>query len=343
MRITRRHALSLLPAAAALPAIAPPAVARADQPAAAVPAAVPPPLAVVMNSGEASLSVVDMNTLQVVRTLPTLREPSHWALTPDNTELLIADASGNALFAINPVTAEPIGHRVIADPYQIGFSPDNRLFFVNSLRLDHVDVYEPGTYKLVKRLSVGSMPSHLGFSPDSKWSFHSMQGSNTLVSLDIATLTPRWKIKVGSTPAGVLWHNGRVLCCVIGENYMVEVDPATGAITRKVKTGVGPHNVFVTPDRQTMYVTNRIGGSMVALDPVTFALRRTYPFPDMGPDDIGMSPDGRVWVALRFAETVGVLDPVSGAVERIRVGRSPHGLFLNTELQTNRPVTAELL
>ena len=296
-----------------------------------------------MNSGEASLSVIDMRTRKVVRTVPTLREPSHWALTPDNAELLIADSSGNALFSMNPVTGDPIRHRTIADPYQIGFTPDNKLLFVNSLRLDHVDAYEPGTYKLVKRLVVGSMPSHLGFSPDSKWSFHSMQGSNTLVSIDVATLTPRWKTKLGSTPAGVLWHNNRVLCCVMGENYMAELDPVSGAITRRVRTGVGPHNVFVTPDRKTMYVTNRIGGSMVALDPVTLELRRTYPFPNMGPDDIGIAPDGRIWVALRFVETVGVLDPESGAVERIRVGRSPHGLFLNTELQSNRPVTAEIL
>ena len=296
-----------------------------------------------MNSGEASLSVIDMRTRKVVRTVPTLREPSHWALTPDNAELLIADSSGNALFSMNPVTGDPIRHRTIADPYQIGFTPDNKLLFVNSLRLDHVDAYEPGTYKLVKRLVVGSMPSHLGFSPDSKWSFHSMQGSNTLVSIDVSTLTPRWKTKLGSTPAGVLWHNDRVLCCVMGENYMAELDPVSGAITRRVRTGVGPHNVFVTPDRKTMYVTNRIGGSMVALDPVTLELRRTYPFPNMGPDDIGIAPDGRIWVALRFVETVGVLDPESGAVERIRVGRSPHGLFLNTELQSNRPVTAEIL
>src|ERR1700712_4376868 len=57
--------------------------------------AAPPALAIVMNSGEASVSVIDMATRKVVRTLPTLREPSHWALSPDRSKLYIADASGN--------------------------------------------------------------------------------------------------------------------------------------------------------------------------------------------------------------------------------------------------------
>ena len=53
-------------------------------------------LAIVMNSGEASVSVIDMDSRKVVRTLPTLREPSHWALSQDRNKLYIADASGNA-------------------------------------------------------------------------------------------------------------------------------------------------------------------------------------------------------------------------------------------------------
>ena len=59
-------------------------------------------LAMVMNSGEASVSVIDMNTRQVIKTTPTLREPSHWALSPDKQKLYIADASGNSLFILDP-------------------------------------------------------------------------------------------------------------------------------------------------------------------------------------------------------------------------------------------------
>ena len=170
-----------------------------------------------------------------------------------------------------------------------------------------------------------------------------MQESGTLVSFDLTNLSVRWTANVGSTPAGVLWHNGKVLVCVMGGNYVAEVDPANGKVLRQIKTGVGPHNIFLTPDGKTLYVSNRIGGSLVALDPVTYALRRTYPFHASGPDDVSVGPDGKLWVTLRFREQVAVLDPVSGNVETIEVGRSPHGIFLTTELSRPGLVTAETL
>jgi DNA-binding beta-propeller fold protein YncE len=300
-------------------------------------------LAIVMNSGEASVSVIDMESRKVVRTLPTLREPSHWALSQDRNKLYIADASGNALFIVDPHTGTALGHKVIADPYQLGFTPDHRYLVVNALRLDYVDVYRADDLSLVKRFSPGSMPSHLDFSPDSRWSFNSMQGSGTLVSFDMTSMAIRWKSKVGSTPAGVLWHNGKVLVCVMGSDHVAEVDPVTGEVLRRVKTGVGPHNIFRAPDGGTLYVSNRIGGSLVALDPTTLALRRTYPFHAAGPDDIGIAPDGKLWITLRFREQVAVLDPESGAYETIDVGRSPHGIFLSSELSSKGLITAETL
>lgn len=302
-----------------------------------------PPIAIVMNSGEASVSVIDMNTHQVIRTLPTLREPSHWALSRDRSKLYIADAIGNALFMVDPRLGTALGHATIADPYQLGFTPDYRYLVVNALRLNYVDFYDAVTLKLVKRFSPGGMPSHLDFSPDSRWSFNSMQESGTLVSFDLTNLTQRWSVKVGPTPAGVLWLNGRVLVAVMGADHVVEVDPASGKITRQFKTGVGPHNLFLTPDKSTLYVSNRIGGSLTAVDPVTFAVRRTYPFHAAGPDDVALAPDGKLWITLRFHEQVAVLDPVSGNYQTIDVGRSPHGIFLSTAMNRPGPVTAELL
>jgi YVTN family beta-propeller protein len=306
-------------------------------------AAPTPDLAIVMNSGEASVSVIDMATHQVIRTLPTLREPSHWALTPDRSKLYIADASGNALFIVDPRTGTGLGHKTIADPYQLGFSPDHRYLVVNALRLNYVDFYNANDLSLAKRFTVGKMPSHLDFSPDSRWSFSSMQESGTLVSFDLTNLTVRWTANVGSTPAGVLWHDGKVLVCVMGADHVVQVDPVNGKVLRQIKTGVGPHNIFLTPDGKTIYVSNRIGGSLAALDPVTFEVRRTYPFHAAGPDDVSVGPDGKLWVTLRFREQVAVLDPVSGNYETIEVGRSPHGIFLSTELKRPGIVTAETL
>jgi DNA-binding beta-propeller fold protein YncE len=129
----------------------------------------------------------------------------------------------------------------------------------------------------------------------------------------------------------------------MGSDHVVEVDPTSGVVLRRIKTGVGPHNIFLAPDGKTLYVSNRIGGSLVALDPATLEIRRTYPFHADGPDDIGVAPDGKLWITLRFREQVAVLDPNTGTFETIDVGRSPHGIFLNTELARSGLVTAQSL
>ena len=302
----------------------------------------PKNLAMVMNSGEASVSIIDMDAKQVIATVPTLREPSHWALSPDRSKLYIADASGNALFILDPLTAAPLGHLRIADPYQLGYTPDQKYLAVNALRINHVDFYDAQTFKLVKRFSPGSMPSHLDFSPDSRWSFHTCQGSNSLVSYDLTTMTPRFNIKIGDTPAGILWHQDKVLVALMGANGIIQLDPQTGTILRHIPTGEGAHNLFLTTDKSTIYVSNRLGGSLTALDATTLETRHTYPLPG-GPDDIGIDPSGNLWIALRFAESVAILNPTTGDYTTIPVGRSPHGIFLNTELQSPGKLTAEVL
>jgi YVTN family beta-propeller protein len=301
-----------------------------------------PPIAIVMNSGEASVSVIDMATQKVIATQPTYREPSHWCLSPDRSKLYVCDASGNALFIFDPLTAAPIGHVRVADPYQLAYTPDQKYLVVNALRINHVDIYDGATLQLVKRFSPGKMPSHLDFSPDSRWSFNSMQESNTLVAFDLETMTTRWSVHAGSTPAGVLWHNGKILLALMGENCIIEMDPITGKTLRRIQTGEGAHNIFLDPDANVLYVSNRIGGTLTALDPATLEVRRNYTIPG-GPDDIGVAPDGKLWIALRFAEAVAVMDPASGDYTSIPVGRSPHGIFLSTELARKGKLTAEML
>ena len=86
-------------------------------------------------------------------------------------------------------------------------------------------------------------------------------------------------------------------------------------------------------------MNNRAGGTTVSLDPATLKVTRTYKVSG-GPDDIDFTPDGKLWITRRWAEKVAVLDPVSGAIEDIKVGRSPHGLWLNPKAPAPAAVAA---
>ncbi len=282
----------------------------------------------VVNSNEASLSVIDLASQTELRRIPVLREPHHVMLTPDGRDLLVGDTVGNELIALDPSSFEVRRRIPVADPYQMGFSPDAKYLVVNGLARAQVDIYEPGTYKLVKRFPLASMPSHMAFSPDSSMVFISLQGTGKLAAIDLRNMTVAWTAPVGKAPAGVMFQNGRVLVANMGADDVAVVDPATGHVERRIRTGKGAHQLFRSPDKKLIYVNNRVEGSTVALDATTLAPVRTYKLPG-GPDDIEFAPDGRLWLTLRFANKVAVLDPATGAVQLIAVGRSPHGIYLN--------------
>jgi streptogramin lyase len=77
-----------------------------------------------------------------------------------------------------------------------------------------------------------------------------------------------------------------------------------------------------------LWVNNRVEGTTTAVDTQTLQPLRTYKVPG-GPDDTAFAPDGALWITQRFVGKVAVLDPQTGALHSIPVGRQPHGLFLN--------------
>jgi YVTN family beta-propeller protein len=287
-------------------------------------------IAFIVNSNSASISVIDMTTRKEVQRIPTLREPHHLILTPDGKTLLVGDTAGNQFMFLDPNTGEVRKRMTVADPYQFQFSPDGKFLVVNGLARNQVDVYDASTMALVKRFPVVATPSHLAYSPDSSTVFVSLQDSDKLAAFDLRTMTEKWTVPVGKTPAGVLWLNGRVLVADMGTDYFAVVDPADGRVVERVVTGRGVHQLFLSPDKSILWVNNRAGGSTTSVDAATLKVIRSYAIPG-GPDDIDFAPGGKLWITRRFAESVAVLDPVTGSFETIAVGRSPHGLFLNAK------------
>src|SRR5689334_8439410 len=99
-------------------------------------------VAVVLNSNDDDMSLIDTTTYQVVKRVPIGKQPHHLMSTPDNRYLVVANAAGNELVLLEPSTGE-IVKRIprIADPYHLGFSPDGQWFVINANRLNRVDIY----------------------------------------------------------------------------------------------------------------------------------------------------------------------------------------------------------
>jgi YVTN family beta-propeller protein len=286
-------------------------------------------LAFVINSNDANVSLIDLHSHKEVGRTAMLREPHHMALTPDHQSLLIGDTTGNALFFLNPIDGALQRRLTVSDPYQLQFSPDGRFLTIAGLGRNQIDIYDGATYALMHRIPARSMPSHINYAPDSSRVFVSLQGTDRLMAIETVTGRVLWNTKVGRTPAGVLWNRNRLLVGIMGEAHIAVVDPTDGRVEKVIPTGRGAHTMFVTHDGKLIYATNRVDGTLTVIDPATLRVIRTISVPG-GPDDLDFAPDGKIWAALRFAQSVAVIDPATGSIERIPVGRSPHGIWMNT-------------
>ena len=287
--------------------------------------------AVILNSDDDSLSLIDTSTYREISRTYIGRAPHHLIATPDGKSLIVAMAGGDELVFLDRATGM-IKQRIAAsDPYQVGFSPDAKWFVANSLRLDRIDIYDAADYRLVHRLPAPTMPSHIGFSPDSSAVYVTLQGTNNLIAIDLASGRPLWTVPVGHQPAGV-WvrPSGTILVGIMGSDHIAEIDPRDGTLIRRVQTARGAHNFLRSPDGATLYVSNRVAGTISVLDADTLAITGTMSAPG-GPDDMALSPDGQeLWVTGRWRAAVNVIDRATGALKtRIPVGRSPHGIFLD--------------
>ena len=198
---------------------------------------------------------------------------------------------------------------------------------VASLRRGQVDIYDANGPRLLDRLRVGNKPSHIAFSPDSRFAFITIQGDGTVIAIDLQTRRVVWQMQVGPEPAGIIWHRDRLIVGVMGRDHFAVLNPATQKVESTIRVGRGAHTIFASPDGKTLWATSRVQSRIAEIDPATLEVRRIHEVPG-GPDCIAFAPDGAVWATLRWAGRIARLDPNTGDVSTIRVGRSPHGIFV---------------
>ncbi|MFZ6724379.1 YncE family protein [Undibacterium sp. MH2W] len=289
----------------------------------------------VLNSLDATISVIDPVTWKEKERISTGKEPHHLYLTPDQKSLVIANALGDSLLFLDPKTAQ-IQRKItgISDPYQLRFSPDMNWLVTNANRLDHVDIYRWNGHdvSLVKSIPTGKTPSHLWIDTKSKLIYSTMQDSDELVCIDLQRQVILWRMKTGSTPADMFGtSDDKFLFVALTGAAGIEVYALTDKLPRLVKTlptGAGAHSFRAFGDGQHVLVSNRAGNTISKINLQSQTVVDTYPAPG-GPDDMDISADKKfIYVSSRWARKMTVIDVEKHQViKQIPVGKSPHGIW----------------
>jgi YVTN family beta-propeller protein len=288
---------------------------------------------VVLNSRDATVQLLDQATGADNGTFAVGKEPHHLMATPDNKSVIVASSVGNELIFLDPITGK-VQRRVndVLDPYQIGFSPDQKWFVSTALRLDRVDIYQyvNGNFVLSRRVPMPRMPSHIAFDAASTTAFITRQGSDQVSAMDLKTGVIKWTLAVGKLPAGITMtpDDKYLLVGIMGSDYVDVIDWRTAKSVKHIKTGNGAHN-FPRRRRQAPRVRIEPRAELDQHHRPGHAGERRHD-PGAGrPGLHGALRDGKtLWVTQRWIKKVAVIDVASRKViKMIPVGRSPHGVF----------------
>eukprot|EP00456_Euglypha_rotunda_P080293 TRINITY_DN7768_c0_g2_i2.p2 TRINITY_DN7768_c0_g2~~TRINITY_DN7768_c0_g2_i2.p2 ORF type:complete len:215 (+),score=65.98 TRINITY_DN7768_c0_g2_i2:101-745(+) len=155
-------------------------------------------LAYVPNEGSANISVIDLGTHKVVKTLPAEgslgKKIQGIALDKAGKRLFVVDAEGDSISAIDlasgKVSTQPAGK----GPEGIERSPDGKWIAVCAESSNEALLFDAASFKLSKRIPMqGENPEHCVFSPDGKWL---VAGNEDTHDIDVIDLTKGKSVKL---------------------------------------------------------------------------------------------------------------------------------------------------
>jgi len=286
----------------------------------------------VPNVADATVDVIDPKTFEVVDHYAVGEMPHHVTPSWDMKELYVDNEASSSLTMIDPKSGKSTSIIPVPYPYNLYFTPDGKKAIVVVERLQTLEFRDPHTWQLLGSVYIPSPGvDHMDFSADGDYLLASSEWGGVVTKVDTKEMTITGQVEVGGEPVDLkLSPDGAVFYVANqGRSFggVHVIDPETMRETAFIPTGKGAHGLYPSKDAKSLYVANRLDGSISVIDLATRKVSDTW---EVGgsPDMFQLSPDGtQLWYADRYNGTVSVVDTRTGKLlHRIVVGYYPHGI-----------------
>jgi YVTN family beta-propeller protein len=309
---------------------------------------------VVANKSDATVSLVDTASGEVVATLPTGSGPHEVAVSPDGKTAVVSDygtrgAPGSTLTVIDLAgkrVAKTIDLGEHTRPHGVAFLPGGGRAAVTAEGSKSLLVVDLETGKVETAIPTGAEVSHMvALSPGGERAYVANIGSGSVTVIDLAggkklgdVATGEGAEGIAATPHGV-WVTNREA------DTVTLIDPETLKVTVTIPSPGFPIRAEATPDGNHVLVTNAEAGELTVIDAaerkairrVKLDLAASDPEGRLFGDRFGgssvpigieIAPDGKTaWIAHSNADAVQVLDletwKPTGVLE---AGKEPDGM-----------------
>jgi len=310
---------------------------------------------VVANKSDATVSLVDTASGEVVATLPTGNGPHEVAVSPDGETALVTDygtrgAPGSTLTVIDlpgKRVAKTIDLGEHTRPHGVAFLPGGARAAVTAEGSKSLLVVDLEAGKVAAAIATGAEVSHMvALSPGGERAYVANIGSGTATVIDLVGGEKVADVVTGEGAEGIaVTADGRVWVSNREAGTVSVIDPETLKVAATIPSPGFPIRAEATPDGRHVLVTNAEAGTLSVVDAAKGEVVRTVEL-DLAASDpegrlfgdrfggssvpigVEIAPDGKTaWIAHSNADAVQVLDletwKPTGILE---AGKEPDGM-----------------
>jgi gliding motility-associated-like protein len=282
------------------------------------------------NQADNTISVIDISTNTVVKTLSSINHaPTGFAVSNNGTRVFVTNGyDEQGLSVIDPISntqIQGIGSGKLASaPIGITVSPDGKIVYFADSGLHGVYAFEPVNGTFIASYTTGGNPISVTITADgSKIFVTNSSGGMWVINTTSGNITP---INVAKNTYGscISPDNKFLYVTVPGSNNVLVYDIAADAVVATIPVGTKPEGINISPDGKTLYVTNNGSGNVSVISTLTNTVVATVA---VGVSPYGICPtsDGKfVYVTNQGSNSVSVINTANNTVSTtIAVGNSP--------------------
>jgi len=255
--------------------------------------------------------VIDVRTLQLVKTIPVDIAPEHLSFSPDSRWYYQGNPDGDSISVIDMVSLTKI--KTIpgfVEPLNVTFLPDGSKAYVGNYGAHWVGVVDVRRHELLKKIQVAAVPGVAKLDPD--------KYLGEIKGINIAALS----------------NDGKLLYAADGDLGVVGViDPIEDKVIKVIRVGRDPWRIYMNHDGKYAITPNNGDQTISIIDLKANKVAATL---EAGPDMTGVNyAAGKAFVISSTSGMVYVYDMNSlKPAGRIKIGT-------NNQLETATTDTKE--
>ncbi|OXM13071.1 beta-propeller fold lactonase family protein [Paenibacillus herberti] len=285
----------------------------------------------VSNHDGASLSVIDLATNRIIKTIQVGQLPNAITISPDGTRVYVPNGGDNSISIVSTETNEVI-HTITGvsvEPFGIALSASRNRLYVPSLFTGTILVLNALTYRLIKEIPIGNGVAGGAVTPDeSKIYITSLEKGISIIDaatnkvIKVIAEPDSWSLTF--SPSG-----GRYYVINEASNQLSVYGTRTNNRLARIPVGIAPLATAISKDGKLAYVTNSVSNTVSVINMEANEVIQTIAVGDT-PFLLSIDyTDQRVYVTNFGSDTVSVIDiRTNQVIQTIPAGPNPRGITI---------------